>query len=57
MSPEERKRRSQAAKRSSAMRQSKAGIQHGNPELTRRILVEMPLVIDAIKIHKYEESK
>lgn len=49
MRPEERKRRSQAAKQSQALRQSKAGIPHGNPALTRRILDSMPSEIDAIK--------
>jgi hypothetical protein len=49
MSGREIERRSLAAKRSPALRQSKAGIPHGNPELTRRILESMPREIDAIK--------
>lgn len=49
MSTKERERRSQAAKQSPALRQSKTGIPLGNPELTRRILESMPREIDAIK--------
>ena len=52
MSTKERARRALAAKQSQAMRQSKAGIPHGNPELTRRILESMPAEVDRIRAQR-----
>jgi len=52
MSTKERTRRSRAAKQSPAMRKSKAGITHGNPELTRRILESMPAEVDRIRAQR-----
>lgn len=53
MSTKERTCRSLAAKQSQALRQSKAVVPHGNPELTRRILESMPREIDAIKAGRF----